>query len=62
MKFDSTVLTAAQLKVLEDTLYGVDAAEAKGEEGQDGYVPATEATAARLPLPDDLIAMLKAAA
>lgn len=62
MKFDSKVLTAAQLKVLEDVLYGTDATEAQGEEGQDGYVPATEATAARLPLPDDLIDMLKKAA
>jgi len=62
MKFVSTELTKAQLKVLEDTLYGVDAAEAKGEEGQEGYVPAVEAKVAHLPLPDDLIAMLKAAA
>lgn len=62
MRFDSTLLTKAQLKVLEDTLYGVDATEAQGEEGQEGYVPATVAKVAYLPLPDELIALLKAAA
>ena len=44
MKFDSNTLTAAQLKVLEDTLYGSTEADAK------------------LPTPDQLIALLKAAA
>ena len=51
MKFDSTILTAAQLKALEDILYGVDADATNG----------ISAAAAHLPSPDDLIAALKAA-
>lgn len=62
MKFDSTRLTAAQLKVLEDTLYGVDAVEESGTSGEEGYVAPVTAAAAHLPTPDQLIALLKAAA
>lgn len=51
MKFDSKILTAAQLKVLEDTLYGVDADATNG----------VSAAVAHLPSPDDLISALKAA-
>jgi hypothetical protein len=59
--FDSRDLTEAQLKVLEDTLYGTDATEAVGTEGEDDYVPASEGSDPRLPLPDQLFALLKAA-
>jgi hypothetical protein len=62
MKFDSTLLSAAQLKVLEDTLYGVDAVEESGTSGEEGYVAPVAAAAAHLPSPDQLIALLKAAA
>lgn len=46
MEIDSTKCDAAKLKTLEDILYGTDG------EG------ASEGTAARLPLPDEIIAML----
>lgn len=62
MKFDSLVLTAAQLKVLEDTLYGVDAVEESGTSGEEGYIAPVAAAAPHLPTPDELIALLKAAA
>jgi len=50
MEFDCTELTDAQVKVLENTLYGTDAS---------GSI---EATDGRLPMPDELIALLQAAA
>lgn len=54
-----TTDTKANLTVLENVLYGTNATEAVGTEGKDGYVPAKEATQARLPLPDEVITILK---
>lgn len=49
VELDSRTLSAAALKAIEDTLYGTDAA--------DGGTPA--ATAASLPLPDELKALIE---
>ena len=55
-------MTEAQVKVLENTLYGVNANAGHGSEGDDDYVAPTEATDGRLPLPDELIQLIQAAA
>lgn len=49
----------AALKALEDILYGKDAVEAVGTEGEAGYVAGSEAVAPRLPLPEEVINLFK---
>ena len=62
MEFDCSVMTDAQVKVLENTLYGTDANAGHGNVGDDDYVAPTAASDGRLPLPDELIALIQAAA
>ena len=51
MTIDSTKTDPAKLKALEDILYGVDASA-------EGVTPAVVATEPRLPLPDEIIALI----
>lgn len=55
MEIDSTKADPAKLAALEAILYGTDAT---GTEGEDGYVAGTDA---RLPLPDEILALMAAA-
>jgi len=57
MTINSTKVSAAALKAIEDILYGLDAVPA-GEGGTPPEVPATDA---RLPLPNEIKAILTAA-
>ena len=52
---DSTKVTGANLKVLEDVLYGTDAVA----EDLENNIEAHDATVARLPLPDEVIYILE---
>lgn len=61
MKIHSNKFTAQKMAALEAILYGKDAAAAVGVEGEPGYVAAVVATAPRLPLPTEVIALLGAA-
>ena len=61
MKIYSNKFTAQKMAALEAILYGKDAAAAVGVEGEPGYVAAVVATAPRLPLPAEVIALLGAA-
>lgn len=62
MEFDCSEMTPAQVKVLENTLYGTDATEGHGNVGDDDYVAPAEATVGSLPLPDELIQLIQSAA
>ena len=57
MTLDSTLLSAAAMKAIEDVLYGTDEVPA----GEGGTPPAVPATVARLPLPDEVKTILTAA-
>lgn len=57
LRINSTKVNAEKLTALENILYGTDAVEADAQNG----IEAAEATEARLPLPDEIIAFLKTA-
>lgn len=58
LTIDSTKVDAAKLAALEAILYGVDAVEASGTQGETGYVAAVAAVIPRLPLPAEVISTL----
>lgn len=62
LEIDCSLLTDAQVKVVENTLYGADATAGHGNVGDEDYVAPTEASEGHLPLPDELIALIQAAA
>lgn len=56
-KFKTEAAKAALARI-EDIIYGKDAVTAVGTEGSEGYIPASEAVAPRLPLPDEVIRLV----
>lgn len=62
IELNSKKLSATALAKIEEIIYGKDAIPAVGTEGELDYVPEVPAVAPRLPLPDEVISIIKNAA